>query len=185
MNCVTKEYDLCLPWEANEDLQVLKRVRDEFLFRLNPHWIITGFTSSSPAYDAEIVDHETSTPAALRGEIVRGSGALLAITSDSGEWEKITFFIKNNTLHAEVRYCEGPPEDLERKMVLWLRSIQQYLRLYRTDSLNTRFFRLLMNRVILPMTPSQRKISLMLVRLTVLELLVIVLIVVGWFFFFR
>ncbi len=40
-----------------------------------------------------------------------------------------------------------------------------------------------MNRIILKMTPSQRKISLMLIRLTVVEIFVILLIVVGYVIF--
>lgn len=185
MNTVAKEYDLCLPWEAEKDRNVAARVSDESLFRLNPHWIIKDFTSSPTAYTAELVDHETGTPATLNGEIVRDKNTLITITADGGEWRTITLLEKNGTLWAEVLYSGEPPEEIERKVVLWLRAIQQYLRLYKTDSLNTRFFRLLMNRVILTMTPSQRKISLMLIRITILELLVIVLILVGWFFFFR
>lgn len=180
-----KEYDLFLPWEEKKDRDVFAKIEGESLFRLNPHWIINEFSSSTPSYTAEITDHETGAPTTLNGEIQWDAGAILSISSDGNEWSTINFYAKGGSLHAEVIYSQQPAENVEKKVVLWLRSIKQYLRIYQTSSLNTRFFRLLMNRVILPMTPSQRKISLMLVRVTILELLVIVLILVGWFFFFR
>jgi hypothetical protein len=40
-----------------------------------------------------------------------------------------------------------------------------------------------MNRMVLTMNPSQQKICLMLIRFTFLEILVILLIVVGYFIF--
>lgn len=186
MDTMRKEYDLCLPWEEQTDHDVLAGIKNEFLFRLNPHWIINDFSTSSQSYSADISDHETGQPAPLSGTIQWDvDNYILSISSDGDEWTAINFFAKGGSLQVEVTYLSEPPEDIERKVVLWLRSIQQYLRLYKTSSLNTRFFRMLMNRVILQMTPSQRKISLMLVRITILELLVITLILVGWFFFFR
>ena len=55
--------------------------------------------------------------------------------------------------------------------------------MYLKNTLNTVFFRYIMNKIILKMTPSQRKISLMLIRLTVVEIFVILLILVGYVIF--
>ncbi len=65
-------------------------------------------------------------------------------------------------------------------MLLWIRSIQEYLRIYATTTPYTVFFRLLMNRMVLQMDPSQRKICLMLTKITVVELVVILVIVIGY-----
>jgi len=78
---------------------------------------------------------------------------------------------------------EEPDEAVERLVVLWIRSIKEYLRMYLKNTLNTIFFRYIMNKIILKMTPSQRKISLMLIRLTVVEIFVILLIVIGYVIF--
>jgi hypothetical protein len=98
----------------------------------------------------------------------------------------VEVFISDDKLMGLVEYgCEEDElaEDVERHVVLWLRSVKEYLRMYLTNSLNARVFRYIMNRVILKMTPSQRKISLMLIRLTVVEIFIILLIVVGYVVF--
>ena len=180
-----KEYDIYLPWVRAKDHDVFARVREEFIFRLNPHWIINSFSYSKESYVAEITDHETEQPNVLKGDYSIDPDGFPRISAEQNDWDSLKFFEKNGSLHAEVNFTEDPSEEVERQVVLWLRSVKEYLRLYTTNSINARFFRLVMNRVILQMTPSQRKISLMLIRITILELLAIVLILVGWFFFIR
>jgi hypothetical protein len=180
---MNKEYDLFLPWDNTKIAKIFTVINDELYFRLNPHWIIDSFSSSSETYSASITDHATGESFALDGTISKNSAGFPSITADSKDWKAISFYEKEGRLHAEVRYTDVPAEEVERQLVFWLRSIKEYLRLYATNTINTRFFRMLMNRVILKMTPSQRKISLMLIRITMLELLVIVLILVGWFVF--
>lgn len=180
-----REYDLFLDFNTSDTEKVFGRISLESLFRLNPHWIIQSFTSSGENYEADLEDHESGEKIPLRGSYLRDEEGLPAIQAENNLWHAINFREKNGSLHAVVSYSEPPEEDQERQLVLWLRSIKEYLRLYSKSTLNTRFFRLLMNRVILPMTPSQRKISLMLTRITILEIVVILIILVGWFVFFR
>lgn len=180
---MNKEYDLFLPWDNTKSAEIFSAIDDELFFRLNPHWVIDSFSSSSGAYSVEITDHATDQSVALEGAVTQGSTGFPEISSDSDDWQAISFCERNGTLHAEVTYTDAPSEEVERQLVFWLRSIKEYLRLYATNTINTRFFRMLMNRVILKMTPSQRKISLMLIRITALELLVILVILVGWFVF--
>lgn len=185
---MNKEYDLHLPLKTelrDGNNPVFPRIKEEHLFRLNPHWIVKTFSCSDSSYSIEIVDHETEVSKTLAGRYIINAEGFPELSADGNEWLSIRFFLKEGSLHADVTYREEPEEDVERKMVLWLRAVKEYLRLYSENTLNTRFFKMLMNRVILPMTPSQRKISLMLIRITILELLIIVVILVGWFFFFR
>ena len=185
---MNREYDLHLPLKSKSKGRgdsFFPRIKEEYLFRLNPHWIVNDFSCSDSSYSVEIVDHETEVSRILTGLYSANAEGFPTISADGCEWQSIRFFLKNGSLHAEIIYQEEPEEEVERKMVLWLRAVKEYLRLYSEDTLYTRFFRMLMNRVILPMTPSQRKISLMLIRITILELLIIVVIIVGWFFFFR
>ena len=182
---MNSQYDLSLPWEENRTQEIFSQIGQEFLFRLNPHWIINGFSSSEESFRAEITDHETEQSFVITGKYYLNEGGYPEISTDQHPWQLIKFVLKDGSLHAQVSYSSEPEEATERHVILWLRSVKEYLRLYTKNSINTRFFRLLMNRVVLQMTPSQRKISLMLVRITILELLVIVVILVGWFFFLK
>ena len=178
-----KEYDLFLPWDNDKNTKIFSFITDELYFRLNPHWIINSFSSSTGNYSVEITDHATDLSFALKGTLTKKTSGFHEISSDSEEWNLISFYEKNGSLHAEVTYPNTPSEEVERQLVFWLRSIKEYLRLYTTKTINTLIFRYVMNRIILKMTPSQRKISLMLIRITMLEILVILIILVGWFVF--
>ncbi len=180
-----KSYDLFLDFTNKNCENIFTLIKKEFIFRLNPHWIITDIDIQADRYSIDITDHASGNPSHLSGQIVLNGEYLLQLSSDNSEWKTISFFIKSNSLHAEVLFATSPTDEQERFLVLWLRSIKEYLRLYLHNSINTRLFRMVMNKVILQMTPSQRKICLMLIRLTVVELVVILLILVGWFFFFR
>lgn len=174
-----------MDFNVNNVEKVFGRISLESLFRLNPHWIIQNFIFEGNSYEAELEDHESGDNFALRGSYLTDKDGMPAIGAENNFWQSIRFSEKDGSLHAVVTYSDTPEEDQERQLVLWLRSIKEYLRLFTKSTLNTRFFRLLMNRVIIPMTPSQRKISLMLIRLTILEIVVILIILVGWFVFFR
>lgn len=183
-----KEYDLFLPWKDGDSHPVFAKIAGETLFRLNPHWIISEYSGKGQSFSAELIDHETEKKFSLTGNIVIKDNGCPEISASNHQdliWESIHFFLKEGNLHAQVAYHADPPEEQERQVVLWLRSIKEYLRLYTAGTVNAKIFRFLMNRVILKMTPSQRKICLMLIRVTILEIIAILLILVGWFFIFR
>lgn len=77
---------------------------------------------------------------------------------------------------------DGEP-DPDDPLLLWIRAIKEYIRIYLKRTPATLFFRLLMNKMILKMDPSQRKICLMMAKITAVELLVILLIVIAYAFF--
>ncbi len=177
-----KEYDLFLSWDNSKNEEIFSCIDNEAYFRLNPHWTITSLSSAENGYLIEIVDSVTGQAASMQTTVTRESAGFPVITADITFWESISFGERNGSLYAEVAYDAAPTDEVEKQIVFWLRSIKEYFRLYATNSINTRFFRMLMNRIILKMTPSQRKISLMLIRITILEVVVMVLILVGWFF---
>lgn len=180
-----KEYDLFIPWNTVKNNPVFTRITAENIFRLNPHWVINSFEYSSDNYSSEITDHESEQAKSLAGSYRIDKEGFPVISAENHDWQLIRFFEKDASLHVNVTYGEDPPEKVETLVVFWLRSIKEYLRLYTKNSINTRVFRFIMNRVILQMNPSQRKISLMLIRLTILEVLLIVALVIGWFIFYR
>ncbi len=181
-----KEYDLSLPVaEAKTPLDLKRILTIETFFRLNPHWIIEEVQEEGTRFTAQLKDHVSGDDFTVKGEVIADTTRFV-IQMDHGTYRTIEVFTTQEKLMGQVTYGieeEELTEEIERHVVLWLRSVKEYLRMYLTNSLNARMFRFMMNKVILKMTPSQRKISLMLVRITVVEILVILLIVVGYVIF--
>jgi hypothetical protein len=182
-----KEYDLNLPVHGKKQPLALTGLLSlETLLRLNPHWIVERLVEANGTFTAALKDHETEKSFQLIGSLFFPGPQTLELSFDQGNYRKITLFPRDTGFWAEVVYRaeeEEPEEEVERHVVLWLRSIKEYLRMYLKNTPNTVFFRYIMNRILLKMTPSQRKISLMLIRLTVVEIFVILLIVVGYVIF--
>ena len=182
-----KEYDLSLPIQGKKlPLCLTDLLSVETFFRLNPHWIIENLVAENGAFTAALKDHESEKSFQLTGILSSLDTRTLEVAFDQGDYRKIRLFAKDGGFWATVIYSSDdkePDEAVERHIVLWIRSIKEYLRMYLKNTPNTIFFRYIMNRIILKMTPSQRKISLMLIRLTVVEIFVILLIVVGYVIF--
>ncbi|MFW2368773.1 MAG: hypothetical protein ACN4GW_20335 [Desulforhopalus sp.] len=182
-----KEYDLSLSARGRKQpLSPGKLLSTETFLRLNPHWIVEELTEGTPSFSAQLKDHESGKLFSLSGTLVNRGGQIFEVDFESGDYRRITLFPQQDNLWARVEYSNPEaetPEDVERHVVLWLRSIKEYLRMYLTNSWNAIFFRYIMNKIILKMSPSQRKISLMLIRITIVEIFVILLIVVGYVIF--
>lgn len=182
-----KEYDLNLPLcGKKKELNPGQLLSTENILRLNPHWIVEEFGSKGETFTADLRDHETGQPFQLHGSLSSKGADTLVLTLSHENFTGLRLFAKSEGFWAGVSYSSGqeqPTEDVERHVVLWIRSIKEYLRMYLNNAPNAVVFRYLMNRVILKMTPSQRKISLMLIRITIVELFVILLIVIGYVIF--
>lgn len=182
-----KNYPLNLPVAATaKSFSPGQLIDAEKLLHLNPIWIVTELHTDKNTFDAEIRDHETEEEFTIKGRIVAGNDKSLTIDFSEGHYTSVTITPGNEKYEATVTYSDPDfqdESDLERNTVMWLRSIQEYLRLYQKNSVNTLFFRVIMNRIVMKMTPSQRKISLMLLRITAVEVLVILIIVIGYVFF--
>ncbi|WP_457575380.1 hypothetical protein [Desulfomarina sp.] len=178
-----KEYDLYLPFNGRSGAELLQKVSAEQFFRLNPHWNIKQFSLKQRAFSLEGEDHGSGTPFVFSGTFVSDNTIVIEITDHY--WHRIIISGKGSTVSAQVFYSREPSEDEERHVVLWLRSIKEYLRLYLKTNPVTLLFRTIMDRIILKMNPSQRKISLMIIRITIVELFVILLIIVGYVFFMK
>ena len=74
-------------------------------------------------------------------------------------------------------------EDAARTMQYWLPSMREYYRLHENNSFKRRCWRFFMDKVMLTMNPTQRRISGFMFKLTVLECLLIVILGVGWFYY--
>lgn len=183
-----KDYDLALEVTGKRRMPDFSSILDEEkLLRLHPHWFINDLKKEDHRVAARIKDHATGKHFVLTFSLVFDDKHIMKLAFENDVLLDMVFYDKNGVLHASVAYrdregAESPTEDIY-SINLWIRGIREYLRLYLTTSINTLFFRLIMNRVMLPMNPSQRKISVMIFRFTLLEIFVILLIVIGYVIF--
>ena len=179
---MTTRIDLALPVPACAHTDFSQFLDAERLVRLHPHWHVLDISRDGNAVTAQLRDHATDQPMELRFELAFPASSQLLITCHSGAVKSIHFYVRNQRLHvAFTPRDEVLTGDAEQNLTLWLQSIRQYLRLYLKTTPYTIFFRWLMNKVLLKMNPSQRKICLMLYRFTLLEIVVILIIVIGYF----
>ncbi|MBW1637254.1 MAG: hypothetical protein JRJ68_13410 [Deltaproteobacteria bacterium] len=181
-------FDLLLP-PAAANLDIFKIIDVHKLLRLHPHWFVENEEMRDSVLSATLRDYATDKVFSLGIKLdtipVQDDEAdvrlILRISLFDYGANELLFFVQDNQTKVRVRYDEGQADEaLEQDMLLWVRAIQEYLRLYTAATPYTLFFRLLMNRMILQMNPSQRKICLMLTKITVVELLVIVAIIIGY-----
>lgn len=182
-SAVTEEVDLGLKeLPVSFDLQSL--FPDDRLLRFHPNWFISDFHQDGISFTASIKDYVTEQVFPLSGSFVfnKNDDELLTIQLTDTIDIKICFLNRNNKLKVQIssQHEEIDPDD---PLLLWIRAIKEYIRIYLKTTPATLFFRLLMNRMVLKMDPSQRKICLMMAKITAVELLVILLVVIGYVFF--
>ena len=181
---VSQEFDLGLQVPADFDLQSL--FPNDRLFRLHPHWFITDFKQNDSSFSVNIKDYATQEKFSLTGSVVYPDAVseFMSIKLSGDLEKKIIFLEQDGTLKAQVISIHDPVTD-DDPLLLWIRGIREYIRLFLKQTPVTLFFRVLMNRMVLKMDPSQRKISMMITKITAIEVLVIILIVVGYVFFVK
>lgn len=182
-----KEYELKLPiTDKTLELFPGKLIDAEKLLRLNPLWTVLAFKQDGDSFQAELKDYSSEREFMLKGSFDSGMPETLNVEFTDGDYSFISIRPFEDNYLATVVYTDPEFEEeseQEHHTVMWLRGIQEYLRLYQKKTINTVMFRYIMNRIVLTMTPSQRKICLMLLRLTVVEIVVILIIVIGYVFF--
>lgn len=181
---------LNLPWNQQfwDGLDSMRAMR------LNPHWHIEendGYTEYDIPGDGsryDIDDILADRQFTLRANIEHGQGhwkvtfngvdlAIHARSEDNG---------KNTALAYEYTpFGENAPssETMETLVRHWLPSIREYYRLFTADTVRNRFFRFFMDKVMLRMNPTQRRICAFMFKLTLLEVLLIIVLGVGFYFY--
>ncbi|MBI5379907.1 MAG: hypothetical protein HZA23_07130 [Nitrospirae bacterium] len=106
-----------------------------------------------------------------------------------GARRQITFSLKEETGGVRIvqeEELESPQEDEaahrrgEAELIFWLRSLREYLRLHERSTLWTRAFRWIMDRYWIPMSPSQRKVSILVIKITIAEFVIFLGIVLAF-----
>ncbi len=187
-----KIYDLKVSAQKIRQLDLSRLLNEEKLLHLHPHWFVGDCQMQERGLFTSLRDYETEnefelglqlnfTPAQM---IDPHKQPVMSISLFEYGVNELLFFSENDTMKVKVR-GEGDVLDgeTEHSMYLWIRAIQEYIRLYTSNRFSTLFFRMIMNKMILNMNPSQRKISIMITKITLVEILVIIVIVVGYVFF--
>lgn len=178
----SEEIDLNLQLPTGFDLQPL--VPYDRLLRLHPNWFILDFQQNKISFTATIKDYVSEEDFPLSGRFVfnESEDEFLSIVLNGVIEATIRFLNRSGKLKVQIHSPQGEL-DASDPLLLWIRAIREYIRLYVKKNPVTLFFRLVMNRMVLQMNPSQRKICLMLARLTFVEILVILIIVIGYVIF--
>ena len=167
-------------------LNVQEILDEEKLLRLHPHWRIDTLNREEQGLRAFLTDYATEQELrlGLRLDFNVRPDSLMRITLVDYPIATVDLVADTNGFAAKVQ-AQSLDEDTEQSLLLWLRCIQAYLLLYLKKSPMALFQQLVMDRMILRMNPSQRKICLMISKITAVELLVILIIVVGYVFFMQ
>ncbi|WP_319467336.1 hypothetical protein [uncultured Pseudodesulfovibrio sp.] len=159
------------------------KIRSKTLMRLNPHWHVDKDKGSGFPVEDVLVESEFKTYPTMEfeGETFKVNFpeiglSLSARTCEDGKNTALSFSKEKND-------SAFTAEDAARTMQYWLPSLREYYRLHESNSLKHRCWRFFMDKVMLTMNPTQRRICGFMFKLTVLECLLIVILGVGWFYY--
>ena len=169
-----------LPW--NESFW--KKMGSKTLMRLNPHWHIEKFKNDAYPVEDVLVESEFLTDPQLStdGATFKADFPEIGLTISA----RATEDGKNTALSFDIAAGKGAAftaEDAGRTMQYWLPSIREYYRLHESNSIKHRCWRFFMDKIMLTMNPTQRRICAFMFKLTILECLLIVILGVGWFYY--
>ena len=187
-----KIYELKIPADKTRELDLSLILNEKKLLHLHPHWFVNECQEQDGGLLASLKDYETDhefqlglhidfTPTQINESNCQ---AVMRISLSGYTVNQLLFFSEHDKMQIKITGSgDLVEEEIEKSMFLWIRAIQEYIRLYTSNKPTALFFRLIMNKMILQMNPSQRKICIMLTKITVVEVLVILVIVVGYVFF--
>jgi hypothetical protein len=111
---------------------------------------------------------------------------------ENGVLKEISFIIEKNSNGILLTHQflldsedEAVLKGTQNEVRFWLRSIGEYLKLAEGKTLWRRFFRWFMDRVWLRLTLSERKIAIIITKISILELALLVVLVIIWNLFVR
>ena len=183
--------DLKLAPIAAVQLDISAIITEHKLVHLHPHWFVDEEELRGDMLFVQLRDYETDRKFSLGLRLhvfpeheQEGQKKIMQIQLVDYGVTELLFFTDQNKTRVRVRYnSKQDRQEVEQEVLLWIRALQEYLRLYTTRNPHTFFFRILMNKMMLQMNPSQRNICIMITKITIIEILVILILVVGYVYF--
>ncbi|MDJ0810799.1 MAG: hypothetical protein QNJ01_11920 [Desulfobacterales bacterium] len=159
----------------------------EKLLHLHPHWHVGEIGAEGESWRVALKNHETEKDFELvfRLHFPDDADVCMRVEFENAHLNGLGFERANGRIVIRLVNHRAPADPDDFQLELWLRGIFGYLGLYTRKTPGRLINRFVMNRFLIPMNPSQRKICIMIYRFTVLEVVVILLIVLGYFFFMR
>ncbi|WP_245577132.1 hypothetical protein [Maridesulfovibrio zosterae] len=186
MNTAAKEITspIWMDTNLNWNPQFWKSIKAKTLMRLNPHWHIDKNTDSgTPVEDLLVNKKFISHP-----ELAFTGNTFNAFFPETGL--RISARMKdggNNTAlsydFSQIKDVEFTQTDAEETIKYWLPSLREYYRLHESNSFKHKFWRFFMDKIMLTMNPAQRRICSFMFKLTVLEVILITALLIGWNFY--
>ncbi|MDA8215853.1 MAG: hypothetical protein M0Z64_11360 [Nitrospiraceae bacterium] len=172
----------------------------DVILRLSPYWSLKEFKSLSESpvrkgsrYEATLEYYGkevTETHGLEITEILENKKISLRV--ENGVLKELTFLIEKNNEGIRLTHqflIDSDDEALlkgtQTELRFWLRSIGEYLKIAGGKTLWRRFFKWFMDRVWLRLTLSERKIAIIITKISVLELVLLLMLVIIWNMFVK
>lgn len=158
--------------------EVLSKITPFYLVSLNPHWEIKKYEGHSFWVKDLLSDKEYNFEINIElffQEFYFDFKNLLKIHGKCNEHNEL-----------EINYEPYITEEkLLQNFSYFILSIREYYRLYVQRGILNQIWIMLMNKVWLKMSPRQRRISHLILKATFLEVILIIALIVGYFYFER
>ncbi|MEW6348770.1 MAG: hypothetical protein AB1646_06880 [Thermodesulfobacteriota bacterium] len=175
--------------------------RIERVFRLNPHWTIRNWSASpsdrlaqGSVVAVDIEDYATSENLSIRATCrICEPPSRLELAYEGSRKLSTVFLVSEvhggSRLTVEETYSdEEDPANFtwhKDQLEFWVRSLSAYLRLLGTRGWKAWLYQRFMDRFWIPASPSGRRISIVVFKISIVELVLILAIIVMWALFFQ
>lgn len=176
-----------VPVSERKAFEVLSGV--ETVFRLSPYWTLREFKSlAAGGYEVKIEYYDSEKVETHRLEVGdSGRKERISWAVEGGILKEITFVVEKENdgirLTQQFLLDSGDTtliDGTHREMQLWLRSIGAYLRLAEGRTFCRRLWKRFMDKVWLRLTLSERKIAIIITKISVIEILLLLFLVLLW-----
>lgn len=166
------------------------------ILRLSPYWSLKKLKSISDIpikegsrYEATIEYYAKEITETHGLEVVEYlQDKKISLKVENGVLKEINFIIEKNDngIRLTHQFLIDSIEDetvlkgTKNELFYWLRSIGEYLKLGEGKTLRQRFFKWFMDRVWLRLTLSERKIAIIVTKISILELVLLLVLIVIW-----
>ncbi len=164
----------------------------QLLLRLSPHWDLISLTpvEGNSIFEVVIKLYADNTDKRLLAQVAPSNDfESYAFTLKDTITKKVEFTLKQNhhnsieitqKYHIENVNDASILETLSVELKYWHRAIIEYIKLQEGSGLRKVFFRWFMDKIWLRLKLSERKIAIIIAKITILEILVLIMLIIGW-----
>lgn len=172
----------------------------DVILRLSPYWSLKEFKSLSESPVRKGSRHEatieyygkevTETHGLEITEILENKKISLRV--ENGVLKELTFLIEKNNEGILLTHQflidsddEALLKETQTELRFWLRSIGEYLKIAGGETLWRRFFKWFMDKIWLRLSLSERKIAIIITKISIFEIVLLIILVIIWNLFVK